>query len=99
MERVYINLDAELKEENLTEEVPPLDAARFMPAMDGAAAPELVAKAAALLRSAKHPIILAGRASRAEAAWDARIALAAAVNAKVFTDLKIGASFPTAHPL
>jgi thiamine pyrophosphate-dependent acetolactate synthase large subunit-like protein len=96
---VYINLDAELQEAKLAEEVPPLDAARFMPAMQSAAAPELVAKAAALLKSAKHPIILAGRASRGEAAWDARVALAEALNAKVYTDLKIGAAFPTEHPL
>jgi len=96
---VYINLDAELQEAKLTEEVPPLDPARFMPAMQSAAAPELVAKAAALLKSAKHPIILAGRASRSEAAWDARVALAETLNAKVYTDLKIGAAFPTEHPL
>ena len=32
-------------------------------------------------------------------AWNARVALAEALNARVVTDLKIGASFPTDHPL
>jgi thiamine pyrophosphate-dependent acetolactate synthase large subunit-like protein len=96
---VYINLDAELQEAPLTEEVPPIDPARFMPEMDSAASYELVTKAAALLKTAKHPIILAGRASRSLEAWDARVALAETLNARVYTDLKIGASFPTEHPL
>ena len=96
---VYINLDAEMQEAKLTEEVPILDPARFMPTMQSAAPSELVAKAAALLKSAKHPVILAGRTSRRLDAWDARIALAEALDAKVFTDLMIGASFPTEHPL
>ena len=37
--------------------------------------------------------------SRSEDAWNARVALAEALNARVITDLKIGASFPTDHPL
>ena len=37
--------------------------------------------------------------SRSEDAWNARVTLAEALNARVITDLKIGASFPTDHPL
>jgi thiamine pyrophosphate-dependent acetolactate synthase large subunit-like protein len=96
---VYINLDAEMQETPLTEEVPALDPARFMPEMRSAVPNQLVTKAAALLRSAKHPIILAGRVSRSPEAWDARVALAEALDATVYTDLKIGAAFPTEHPL
>ena len=96
---VYINLDAEMQEAPLTEEVATLDPTRFMPAMHDAASAALVAEAAALLKSAKHPIILAGRASRSLEGWNARIALAEALNATVYTDLKIGATFPTEHPL
>ena len=40
-----------------------------------------------------------GRVERGEAAWDARVALAEALGARVLTDLKIGAAFPTDHPL
>ena len=96
---VYINLDAEMQEAKLAEQLPPIDAARYMPPIETAAPADLVQKAAALLKSAKQVVILAGRASRSEAAWNARVALAEALNASVVTDLKIGASFPTDHPL
>src|SRR5579863_2580324 len=96
---VYVNLDAEMQEAKLAEQLPPLDAARYMPPIATAAPADLVQKAAALLKSAKQVVILAGRASRDEAAWNARVALAEALNASVVTDLKIGASFPTDHPL
>jgi thiamine pyrophosphate-dependent acetolactate synthase large subunit-like protein len=96
---VYINLDAEMQEAKLAEPLPPIDAARFVPPVVTAAPADLIHKAAALLKSAKQVVILAGRASRSEDAWEARIALAEALNAPVVTDLKIGASFPTDHPL
>src|SRR5579859_3987607 len=96
---VYINLDAEMQEAKLTEPLPPIDAARHTPAVTTAAPAELVQQAAALLKSAKQPVILSGRMSRSEDAWNARVTLAEALNARVITDLKIGASFPTDHPL
>jgi thiamine pyrophosphate-dependent acetolactate synthase large subunit-like protein len=96
---VYINLDAEMQEAKLTEPLPPIDAARYMPPVATAAPADLVRSAAAMLKSAKQVVILAGRASRNLDGWNARIALAEALNASVVTDLKIGASFPTDHPL
>jgi thiamine pyrophosphate-dependent acetolactate synthase large subunit-like protein len=96
---VYINLDAEMQEAKLAEPLPAIDAARYMPPIATAATTESLREAAALLKSAKEVVILAGRASRREAPWQARIALAEALNASVVTDLKIGASFPTDHPL
>jgi len=96
---VYINLDAEMQEAKLAEPLPPIDAARFMPQVTTAAPDALVYEAAAILKSAKQVVILAGRASRSTDAWDARIKLAEMLNASVVTDLKIGASFPTDHPL
>ena len=96
---VYINLDAEMQEAKLAEPLPPIDAARYTPAVATAAPADLVQQAAALLKSAKQPVILSGRMSRSEDAWNARVTLAEALNARVITDLKIGASFPTDHPL
>jgi thiamine pyrophosphate-dependent acetolactate synthase large subunit-like protein len=96
---VYINLDAELQEAKLTETLPPIDAARYMPAVAAGASAAQVEQAAAMLRAAKQVVILAGRASRSIEAWNARVALAEALGASVVTDLKIGASFPTDHPL
>src|ERR1700677_2420599 len=96
---VYINLDAEMQETKLAEPLPVIDAARYMPPVTTGAPADLLQKAAAMLKSAKQVVILAGRASRSEEAWTARVALAEALNASVVTDLKIGASFPTDHPL
>jgi thiamine pyrophosphate-dependent acetolactate synthase large subunit-like protein len=96
---VYINLDAEMQEAKLAEPLAPIDIHRFVPAVVAGPAPELVRKAADMLTSAKHPLILAGRVSRNPEAWKARVALAEAVGARVGTNLKVGAAFPTDHPL
>jgi thiamine pyrophosphate-dependent acetolactate synthase large subunit-like protein len=96
---VYVNLDAELQEAPLEAPLPPIDAARFMPPAPVAPPPAAIAQAASLLRAAKRPVILAGRLSRGLAAWNARVALAEALGARVVTDLKQGAAFPTDHPL
>jgi thiamine pyrophosphate-dependent acetolactate synthase large subunit-like protein len=96
---VYVNLDAEMQESKLEEPLPPLDVARFTPPAVSAPSAESVAQAVALLKAAKRPVILIGRASRSLEAWNARVALAEALGARVITDLKVGASFPTDHPL
>jgi thiamine pyrophosphate-dependent acetolactate synthase large subunit-like protein len=96
---VYINLDAGMQEAKLAEQLPPIDAKRYMPAVATAAPADLVRQAAAMLQSARQVVILAGRASRSEEAWNARVALAEGLSASVVTDLKIGATFPTDHPL
>ena len=76
---VYINLDAGMQEAKLAEQLPPIDAKRYMPAVATAAPSDLVREAAAMLQSAKQVVILAGRASRSEEAWNARVALAEAL--------------------
>ena len=95
----YVNLDAGMQEEKLPEPVAPIEAKRFMPEVEDAAPAEMVAKAADLLRAAKHPVILCGRVSRDLDAWKERVALAERLNARVVSDIKIGAGFPTEHPL
>ena len=95
----YVNLDAGMQESKLAEPVPPIDAQRFMPTMTSAAPADQIEAAVALLRSAKQPLILAGRVSRDLDAWKGRITLAERLGARVVTDLKIAASFPTDHPL
>ena len=95
----YINLDAEMQEAKLAEPVPPIDAKRYMPQVESAPAAEAIEQAAELLRNAKHIVMLAGRVSRSETAWNERVALAERLNARVVTDMKIGAAFPTDHPL
>jgi thiamine pyrophosphate-dependent acetolactate synthase large subunit-like protein len=96
---VYVNLDAEMQEAKLAEPLGPIDAGRFMPQADPNISGELVADAVAMLRAAKHPVILMGRVSRSIEGWNERIALAEALKARVISDLKIGCGFPTDHPL
>jgi len=96
---VYVCLDVTLQEEKLAG-VPALpDPSRYRPPAPSHPSPELVARAASWLREAKHPLILMGRVSRSLDDWNSRVALAEAIHARVLTDLKVGAAFPTDHPL
>jgi thiamine pyrophosphate-dependent acetolactate synthase large subunit-like protein len=95
----YVNLDVEIQEMKLPEPVAPIDAKRFMPPVKSAPGADAIKAAAELLLSAKRPVILAGRVSRDVDAWNTRIKLAERLGARVLTDLKISASFPTDHPL
>jgi thiamine pyrophosphate-dependent acetolactate synthase large subunit-like protein len=95
----YVNLDVEIQEMKLPEPVAQIDGKRFMPQVTSAADPEAIKQATKLLRGAKNPVILAGRVSRTPDAWNARVVLAERLGARVVTDLKIAASFPTDHPL
>ena len=95
----YVNLDAALQEAKVGP-LPALpDVSRFSAPPPVQPAKEVVQQAAQLLSTAKNPVILAGRVSRSEAGWKARVALAEKLQARVFTDIKTPAAFPTDHPL
>ena len=95
----YVNLDAALQETKIGA-LPALpEVARFKSPPDVFPSKEALQRAAELLSGAKAPAILAGRVGRSEAAWKARIALAEKLQARVFTDIKTPAAFPTDHPL
>jgi thiamine pyrophosphate-dependent acetolactate synthase large subunit-like protein len=96
---VYINLDAGMQEAVLSAPLPPLDVARLAPAVRAVPDPDLIRRAAEVLASARRPVMLAGRVSRAPEAWQRRIELTEALGARVVSDLKLAASFPTDHPL
>ncbi len=95
----YICLDAGLQETRLAAEVAIPDAARFeLPDPPSAAAATVAAVAETLLAAAR-PVIMMGRTSRRQDDWDRRVRLAETTGARVVTDLKNAASFPTSHPL
>ena len=96
---VYVNLDVGLQEDPLARDLPPMDVKRFGPPVEVAPGEAHVAEIKRLIESAKKPVILYGRCSRAQSAWDDRVALAERLGAPVVTDLKTSASFPTEHPL
>jgi thiamine pyrophosphate-dependent acetolactate synthase large subunit-like protein len=96
---VYINLNLELQEDEITVLPPPPEIARFAPPAVLQPAEPAVHRAAELLAGARQPLILAGRGSRSLEDWQRRVALAEAIGARVMTDRKSGATFPTDHPL
>src|SRR3954469_12596004 len=79
---VYVNFDAEMQEAKLDAPLPPIETAGFMPSVASVSDAGSIAKAAALLRSAKNIVMLIGRTSRNTQTWDARVKLAEAVNAR-----------------
>jgi acetolactate synthase-1/2/3 large subunit len=96
---VYVNLDVSLQEDPLKGDLPAMDVNRFSPPVAVGATQEQIADIARLAKGAKNPLIIYGRFSRSEQGWADRVALAEKLGAGVFTDLKVGASFPTDHPL
>jgi thiamine pyrophosphate-dependent acetolactate synthase large subunit-like protein len=95
----YINLDAEVQEGKLAAPLPPIDVKRYMPQTVTGPSADAVKRAIDLLTAAKRPLILCGRVSRDLDDWNRRVQLAEALDARVATNLKIGAAFPTDHPL
>ena len=96
---VYVNLDAAMQEERLGAPVPVLPVARYAPPPPPAPDPDALAAAAMALRGAQRGVMMVGRVSRDLAEWDARVALAEALSLRVVSDMRVGAGFPTDHPL
>lgn len=96
---VYICLDVELQESRLCDPIDIPAVERFKPAQNAMASPQVVAAVADALVAAQRPVILVGRSSRSPTAWDQRVRLAELSGARVATDLKSAAAFPTDHPL
>ena len=96
---VYVCFDASLQESKLAEMPVMPDMARYKPGPPARPSDEAAAQAADFLSNARRPVLLMGRVSRSEQGWADRIKLAEKLNAEVLTDLKVGAAFPTTHPL
>ena len=95
----YVNLDAALQESKVGP-LPALpDVSRFAAPPSTVPSAEAVQEVVKIISAAKNPMILAGRGWRTEEAWKTRIAFAEKIQARVFTDIKAGAAFPTDHPL
>jgi len=96
---VYVCLDAALQESKLEKSAVIPDPARFQPAEPQEPSQSVLHRAAELLLQAKRPLILPGRVSRGQEHWNLRVRLAESLGAMVVTDMKVGAAFPTGHPL
>jgi thiamine pyrophosphate-dependent acetolactate synthase large subunit-like protein len=95
---VYINFDSEVQEGELTEPLPEISAQRYLSPARSGVDRDTLNEVAALAKTASRPVILAGRVSRDEAAWNCLIGLVEAMDARVITDLKVATAFPTSHP-
>ena len=95
---VFITLDAGLQEASLDGEITFPDLARYQPPAPPRPARESIAKAVALLKGAKRPLVLIGRCGVSMEAWKQRVDLVERLGAIVMSDLKLRAVFPTDHP-
>ena len=96
---VYICLDAGLQEEKLGREIELPDMTRYAPAPTQRASESAVERIADALIAAERPVLLIGRGSRSQVAWDNRVRLAETLGASVLTSIRERAAFPTDHPL
>ena len=88
-----------MQEEPLAAQVPMPPLARFPLPQQASPSPQALREAvAAACDGATKPLVMIGRVSNSLEDWNARIALAERIGAIVLTDIKTGASFPTAHP-
>jgi len=95
----YLSFDVSIQEQALDTAPAKPDFSRYLPPLPPEPSADGVRRAADILRNAKRPVILAGRTSRRESDWARRVALAEHLDAAVLTDIRVGASFPTDHPL
>ena len=96
---MYVCLDASIQEQVVDPAMPLPAVERFRPASPAEPSQESVARAADALSKATRPLILVGRVSADGDDWKRRVQLAERLNARVLTDLKTGARFPTQHRL
>jgi thiamine pyrophosphate-dependent acetolactate synthase large subunit-like protein len=96
---VYVCFDAALQESKLAEKQVLQDPARYLAPAPARPSDEVLAQAAEWLSGAQRPVILMGRVTRDVEAWNQRVKLAETLQAEVLTDLRVGAAFPTDHPL
>jgi thiamine pyrophosphate-dependent acetolactate synthase large subunit-like protein len=95
----YVCFDSALQEAPFAE-LPVLpEIARYEPPQLPAVTETTARSVSARLAAAKRPLILMGRVSRDPQAWERRVELAERLGATVLTDFKLGAAFPSNHPL
>ena len=95
----HVCLPVEVQEQRLGENFSFADLTRFRGSERLFPGPAEVAAAAALLRTAHNAVMMVGRVSRRRDDWEKRVRLAERLNARVVTDSKAAAAFPTSHRL
>jgi thiamine pyrophosphate-dependent acetolactate synthase large subunit-like protein len=96
---VYVCLDVSLQEDELDQDIGHWDPPNFSAPSEPTIAADDLQEVKRLCEGAKAPLLLVGRHQRTPEAWNARIAFAEALGARVICDQKCGVGFPSAHPL
>jgi thiamine pyrophosphate-dependent acetolactate synthase large subunit-like protein len=100
---VYVCLDVSVQEGRLADQAPvrfPTTERHFhQVARPPGASTEDVERVRDRLDASSRPLFLFGRVNRSRQGWENRIRLAERYDARVLTDLKVAAAFPTQHPL
>jgi len=96
---VYVCIDAGMQEERLDDALALPDPSRYTPGPPPHPSADTLGDLTDLLVDAARPLLLMGRMSRRQADWDRRVRLAEGLGARVLTDLRVGAAFPTDHEL
>jgi thiamine pyrophosphate-dependent acetolactate synthase large subunit-like protein len=96
---VFVCLDAALQEELAPADVAMPPPRAFPAPLAGDPPDDAVARIAQALLDAHAPLLMIGRVSNDPDDFGRRVALAERVGARVLTDIKTGASFPTTHAL
>jgi thiamine pyrophosphate-dependent acetolactate synthase large subunit-like protein len=96
---VYVCLDAGLQEAPLEGELTFPEPRRHAPLAPSGPAEDELDALVELLAAASAPLVLAGRVGRGEDEWQARVRVAERLGARVLSDLKVAAAFPSEHPL
>src|SRR5260370_4449865 len=96
---VYVNLNLELQEDEISAAPRHPETARFAPPPPLEPAGPALRQAAELLAPAERPVMLMERTSRDPEAWQHRLEPAEAIGPRVMTDRTAGAPIPTAHLL
>ncbi|KAK5172944.1 uncharacterized protein LTR77_003066 [Saxophila tyrrhenica] len=97
---VYVCLDLGLQEDKVdpkTLQFP--DTARYLNVSPPGPSLDDTIRIAEALRSSKRPLFMFGRVNQSQSSWDKRVKLAERHGARVITDLKQAAAFPTEHRL
>ncbi|MGH3664846.1 MAG: thiamine pyrophosphate-binding protein, partial [Egibacteraceae bacterium] len=95
---VYICLDAGLQEDELSQDVPPLDARRYQVPRRMGADPAAIDELARMLVAAERPAVVPGYAGRHPEAFPQLVELAELLGTGVI-DTNIRLNFPNRHPL
>lgn len=96
---VYVCFDAALQESKLPGKQVLQDPTRYLAPPPARPSDQVLGQAAEWLSTAQRPVILMGRVTRDMDGWKQRVQLAETLQAEVLTDLRVGAAFPTDHPL